>query len=82
MTYHVSIYVDALISSAIDELEAFQSYLRVWNVGRDVHGHWKHVHVDALMVPVEQYHEGIFFQVSLFLRGIGELYICVFVSST
>jgi ATP phosphoribosyltransferase regulatory subunit HisZ len=39
--------------------------LRVWNVGKDIHGYWKHVHVDALMVPVEQYQEGIFFQVSL-----------------
>lgn len=47
-----------LTSSAIDELSTLQSYLRVWNIG-------KHVYVDALMAPVEEYYKGLFFQVNL-----------------
>lgn len=52
----------AQISTAIDELAALQSYLRVWSIG-------EHVHIDALMIPVEEYHRGIFFQVYLHKGG-------------
>ncbi|MCO5571335.1 hypothetical protein L7F22_025073 [Adiantum nelumboides] len=48
----------AQVLAAIEELSTLQSYLRVWSIG-------KHVHVDALMIPVEEYHQGIYFQVYL-----------------
>ncbi|KAH7351666.1 hypothetical protein KP509_19G008700 [Ceratopteris richardii] len=46
------------VSAAIDELAALQSYLRVWDI-------YKHVYIDALMVPVEEYHKRVYFQVYL-----------------
>eukprot|EP00249_Psilotum_nudum_P019722 c27388_g1_i1 orf=702-2933(-) len=44
--------------TGIDELSTLLSYLRIWNVERNVH-------IDCLMSPSEEYYKGIFFQVHL-----------------
>ncbi|GLT96768.1 hypothetical protein SLE2022_143680 [Rubroshorea leprosula] len=43
---------------ALDELTELFSYLRVWRIE-------KHVYVDALMPPTENYHRDLFFQIYL-----------------
>ncbi|XP_022761656.1 eIF-2-alpha kinase GCN2 isoform X2 [Durio zibethinus] len=43
---------------ALDELSDLFSYLRVWRIE-------KHVYIDALMPPTENYHRDIFFQIYL-----------------
>ncbi|XWS13227.1 hypothetical protein CRYUN_Cryun36dG0019600 [Craigia yunnanensis] len=43
---------------ALDELSDLFSYLRVWRIE-------KHVYIDALMPPTENYHRDLFFQIYL-----------------
>lgn len=43
---------------ALDELSDLFSYLRVWRIE-------KHVYIDALMPPTENYHRDLFFQIFL-----------------
>ncbi|KAH9310730.1 hypothetical protein KI387_025765, partial [Taxus chinensis] len=49
---------DRFTLAALEELSALLSYLRVWEIER-------HVFIDALMLPTEEYHNGIFFQIYL-----------------
>nr|DAD25237.1 TPA_asm: hypothetical protein HUJ06_026701 [Nelumbo nucifera] len=49
---------DKPICKALEELSALCGYLRVWGIER-------HVFLDALMPPTENYHRDIFFQIYL-----------------
>lgn len=49
---------DRFTLAALEELSTLLSYLRVWEIER-------HIFIDALMLPSEEYHNGIFFQIYL-----------------
>lgn len=50
-------FADRFTLAALEELSTLLSYLRVWEIER-------HIFIDALMLPSEEYHNGIFFQVN------------------
>ncbi|KAH1047144.1 hypothetical protein J1N35_037928 [Gossypium stocksii] len=49
---------DKLTRKALDELSDLFSYLRIWRIE-------KHVYIDPLMPPTENYHRDLFFQIYL-----------------
>ncbi|XP_057815476.2 eIF-2-alpha kinase GCN2 isoform X2 [Cryptomeria japonica] len=49
---------DRFTLAALEELSTLLSYLRLWEIER-------HIFIDALMLPSEEYHNGIFFQIYL-----------------
>eukprot|EP01018_Ginkgo_biloba_P015528 Gb_22304 [translate_table: standard] len=53
---------DRFTLAALEELSTLLSYLRVWEIER-------HVFIDALMSPTEEYHKGVFFQIYLSKGG-------------
>lgn len=54
---HFESTADKPTRKALDELSDLFSYLRVWRIE-------KHVYIDALMPPTENYHRDLFFQVN------------------
>lgn len=51
-----ALYPDKLTRKALEELSTLFSYLRIWNIE-------KHIFLDVLMPPTENYYRGLFFQI-------------------